>query len=440
MIPTPHTAHDFFGSRRRLFRLWVLTVCCLLLTACTNASAVPTEIPQGLEGVSDGCRIKIGNITSLTGEYQNRAVELVQGYDMARDDINAAGGLLNCQLDLVYRDDASLSTQAVAGMRELVETEQVLLVVGSFASVITLDLGPLSSQYQIPLLAHNSTNFLITDLRYKWIFRTMPSSWNSMDQLLRYTSQLPLGDLPSVALLYEDSAYGPDIYVSLLSRLKTYSLSLVSAQPIPSGADNYEPLLQRMRESGADVLFLAGNSVSDGLRLMEQMKALDLNFKAYLTNGGAFTSVEFTQSPYANYFLAPVPWVSTTLLNDELSSQTTQEFIAHFKERYGTEPGYRTVNAYTNIYLAKVAIENALPMNEGRSIADIRHAIRDELQSLDVQETLFGPIRFNEFGQNTAQILLTQRLDGQFIVLDPDPETASDVIVPAPDWRKRETP
>lgn len=407
-----------------------------LLLGCTVAVTPATTM---LTPTAEGCRVPVGVITSLSGEYQNRAVELVRGYELARDDINAAGGILGCQLDLIIQDDASEIEQARHAMTTLTQEEDALVILGSFSSIITVNLVPLAADYRVPLLAHNPTNFLITDQRYEWVFRTAQSSWYSSDALLQFVSTQPLSDIPSAALLYEDSAYGQDAYVTVQAQLKNYGISLADALPLPEEDADISRTVARLAVSDATLLFMAGNSVSDAIAMLTAIADADLDFAAYLTLGGAYTSNEFLSSPYSEYFIAPVPWVNTLPYTDVLSGWTVPEFDAHFSERFGQLPGYRTVNAYVNVYLARAAIEAALDHapDASSNLEQDRRAVRDALHALDVPETLFGLINFDTYGQNATNVLITQIRDGQLVVIDPPNMAMADPILPAPTWSQR---
>jgi branched-chain amino acid transport system substrate-binding protein len=65
--------------------------------------------------------VKFGVITSLSGSFAERAIELVRGYEMARDNLNAAGGVLGCSLVLVSKDDASKAAAGVTAFKALDE-------------------------------------------------------------------------------------------------------------------------------------------------------------------------------------------------------------------------------------------------------------------------------------------------------------------------------
>lgn len=427
----------------RLILLGIL--CCYLgLAGCTEATSSPTPTVTMPEATPDesGCSIPVGVITSLSGEYESRAKELVRGYELAQEDINASGGILGCRLNLIYRDDASIIVEARRAMQTLVETDEALVVVGSFASVITLDLVPLASSYRIPLLAHNSTNSLITDLGYTWVFRTTASSWTSLDQMIRFLNELSLETEPKVALLYEDSGYGQDIFVSLISRLKTYGISLVSALPIPSDVSNIKPQIARLENSGANVLVLVGNSVNDAVAIMAQIRSANTHFEVYMAPGGAYTSGDFINSPYANGMIVPFPWIASVELEDEMSQQTTSEFLARFSERYGTSATHRTVNAYTNIYLAKTAIEASLRTVPETPIqlANARATIRDTLRQIKVDPTLFGPIAFDASGQNMTKVIIAQVIDGQLVVVSPEDLATGLPVIPAPSLTESNQP
>lgn len=416
----------------------LLFLLCLLLTSCETSvsSATPTLTTVIAEATEvSGCRFNIGVITSLSGEYEVRARELVQGYEFAQEAINTAGGVLGCRLNLIYRDDASIVTEARRAMQTLVESDGALAVVGSFSSIITLDLVPLASQYRVPLLAHNPTSSLITDLGYRWVFRTTPSSWTSLDQMMRFLAEMPLNSPPKVALLYEDSGYGQDIFVSLISRLKTYGISLVAAIPMPANTSNLKPELDRLKNSGANVLVLAGNSLDDARAIMAQIREARLGFEVYMSPGGAYTSGDFLQSSYASGMIVPLPWIGNIEREDVMSQQSTREFLARFRERYGTSATHRTVNAYTNIYLIKTAVESTLSVPpEGLSqLTEARTDIRDTLREIEIASSLFGPIDFDASGQNMTEVILVQVIEGDLVVISPDEIATGRAVIPAPE-------
>lgn len=416
---------------------WLLaTLTILLFSACQNVGLSGNATPQS----AYNCEVKFGVVTSLTGNFAERAVELVRGYELAQDDLNAAGGVLGCSLRLVTRDDASDAATGGTAFKELVEQDRVPVVIGSFASAVTLPLVPLASQYQTPLLAHNAANDLVTSLGSQWVFRTTGRLDNSVRVLMDYTATLlPQGDAPSLAVVYENTVFGQAYAQAITYYAKEEGISLVAVESFTPPATDFKPMLQRLRNAEPDFVLFSVDQTSDALLLMQQSREIDYSPKLFLANAGAFTSAQFLRDPYADFFLVTLDW-SNEATWQAADGTTTRDFINAFQSRYGVAPGDRSVNAYVNVMLAAQALELAAQSEplDWDNIADVRTRLRDALGELDLPETLFGPIKFDSTGQNYHPPLIAQVRDGQLVIVAPAEQQTGQVVFPMPSWDQRQ--
>jgi branched-chain amino acid transport system substrate-binding protein len=107
----------------------------------------------------------------------------------------------------------------------------------------------------------------------------------------------------------------------------------------------------------------------------------------------------------------------------------SREFDEAFLKLTGTHPAYHAMQAYAALLTATAAIKQA---NSAQPAA-----IRDALKAIDLPETPFGPIKFDERGQNPHQVLITQVLGGQYKVVYPPEAAETKPVVPTPAWDKR---
>ncbi|MCB0195198.1 MAG: ABC transporter substrate-binding protein [Anaerolineae bacterium] len=386
-----------------------------------------------------GCEVKLGIITSLSGSFANRAVELVRGYEMARDEVNAAGGVIGCDLVLVTRDDASNATGGAVAFRDLVEQDRVPVVIGSFASAVTLPLVPLAGQYQTPLLAHNAANDLVTSLGSEWVFRTTGRLDNSVRALMDYTLTLqPEDKASSLAVVYENSVFGQAFAQAVIAYAKEEGISLVAVEAFKPAAADLKPLLERVQNAEPDFVLFSADQLPDALLLMRQSREIDFSPQLFLSNAGAFTSAQFLSSPYADYFLITLDW-SGSATWQAADGTTTQEFVDRFQTRYGVAPGDRSVNAYVNVMLAVEALDMAAqpePLDWGDMVS-VRTRLRDALWALDMPDTLFGPIRFDSTGQNYHPPLVAQVDQGRLVIVAPAEHQTGQIVFPMPVWSER---
>jgi branched-chain amino acid transport system substrate-binding protein len=106
----------------------------LLIAGLVGAATV---VAAGAPVAAD--TIKIGDINSYK-RLPAHTVPYKQGAELALAEINAAGGVLGKQLELVSRDDAGKPGEAVKIAEELVSKEKVALISGSLFSHVGLAL------------------------------------------------------------------------------------------------------------------------------------------------------------------------------------------------------------------------------------------------------------------------------------------------------------
>ena len=74
-------------------------------------------------------------------------------------------------------------------------------------------------------------------------------------------------------------------------------------------------------------------------------------------------------------------------------------------------------------------------MNDAKSLEGTK--IRDAIHNLSLSSTPFGPVHFDEGGQNQHPVLITQVQGGKYHLVFPPDAADSKPIIPAPKWSQR---
>src|SRR3954470_20625267 len=91
--------------------------------------------------------IKIGLVTALSGQSARAGEAITRGLQVAIDEINAKGGLLNGRkLELLRRDDEETPAKGVIGERELFSQEKVSVLIGGLDSPVALAIVPIANE------------------------------------------------------------------------------------------------------------------------------------------------------------------------------------------------------------------------------------------------------------------------------------------------------
>src|SRR5438094_4520174 len=195
-----------------------LIVFALLLTACGRAPAgAPAGAPGagGPAGASEPplTEVKLGAVLPLTGSFSASGVYFQQGYQMAIDEVNAAGGLelsgRKLQITLNLLDDGSNATTSRALVERLVTQERVNALLGGYDTTLVQAQEAVPDQYKIPMVEGGGAASAIFTRGNKYVFGTL----QTIDLLGKITmefldNEVNQGHLPrptKIALVWENT-------------------------------------------------------------------------------------------------------------------------------------------------------------------------------------------------------------------------------------------
>lgn len=114
----------------------------------------PTDAPVEVDYDNP---IKIGHIADLTGNEASTGTLAQKSVDFAAELINANGGIAGRAIEIITKDSMSTPATAVAMVRELVENEGVVAVVGPTQIGHKVAVAPVAAEYEVPVICYNGT-------------------------------------------------------------------------------------------------------------------------------------------------------------------------------------------------------------------------------------------------------------------------------------------
>ncbi len=219
----------------------------LFATACTFAMAVSA----GSASAAD-CVHKIGGIAPLS------APGTVVGGEAMRDamliaekDINAAGGVLGCDVKVVIADSEGLPEKAKAIMEKLITQDGVVAVGGGYHSSVGVAAKDVANARKIPTVFAETWNDTITGDKQKYIFRIAPlSSWASAT-IWNYA--LTIDSVKKVAILTENTDYGIPAAKETTKGLESGGRKVVTFS-VDIGTQDYAGIIQRIKAEKPDMI------------------------------------------------------------------------------------------------------------------------------------------------------------------------------------------
>ncbi len=114
-----------------------------------------------------------------------------KGMELALAEVNAGGGVLGRQVEIVSRDDNGTPGDAVRVAEELMSREKVVMLMGTFASNVGLAVADFAKQRKIPFLAAEPlTDKIVWESGNKYTFRLRPSTFMQTAMLVPEAAKL----------------------------------------------------------------------------------------------------------------------------------------------------------------------------------------------------------------------------------------------------------
>ncbi len=312
--------------------------------------------------------IRIGEINSYTSQpaflapYRN-------GWALALDAVNAAGGINGRRLETIFRDDAGRPEDAVRHAGELISNERVHLLAGGFLSNVGLALGDFANQNRRLFVASEPlTDALVWARGNPFTFRLRPSTYMQCAMLVEEAAKLPARRWATVAPNYEYGQSAVRWFKELLSR----------AVPGTSFVAEQFPALGRI-DAGATVQALAGANPE---AIFNVTFGADLtNFVRQGSTRGLFerrrvVSMLTGEPEYLDPLgdEAPENWIVSGYpaadINNPHHSRFRAAYTARFREapKLGSVVAYDTVTAIATMLKAAGSTETAAMVQTMRGL------------------------------------------------------------------------
>lgn len=317
--------------------------------------AASTILAAGFASVAmaEGNAIRIGVVTPISGTYAGIGQQVTWGLDMAAAEINANGGIMGRQIELVYEDSEANPAVAVQKAEKLYTSENVDFLTGTVNSGATLAVGQVAERAGKLLATTVSFSDAITgDKCSPNVFRVNARAGQQSAALAAWVKQ----EKPGAKIFY----LGPDYEMgrSTVAAFKE-NAELVGAESVgevfaPLDSKDYSQYFGRVRSARPEVLYtsVAGN---DTVRLFTQMK--DFGVLDGLTVLGASGTV--TGQNIGAIGDAAEGFITGVGYSPLIDSPENKAFVEKFNAENGADPDLYGADSYGILFAYKAAVEAA---------------------------------------------------------------------------------
>jgi branched-chain amino acid transport system substrate-binding protein len=359
----------------------------------------------GSAGFSMAETIKIGLMAPMTGSWASEGEEMKNILNLLADEINADGGLLGQQIEVIAEDDggdprtASLAAQRLA-------TQDVAAVVGTYGSSVTEASQAIYDDFSILQVANGSTAIRLTEKGLKYFFRTCPRD----DEQGRVAAQtIQDFGFNKVAILHDNTSYAKGLAEETKNLLEKTPASIVFYEAMTPGERDYTAILTKMKAANPDVVFFTGYYPELGLILRQKMEmAWDVPFiGGDATNNPDLVKIAGVKASEGYCFLSPpVP--------QDLPFEKSKAFLKAYQAKYGSVPGSIWAVLSGDGFLTITETVKAVGSTDVDKLAAYLHSGKAKINGLT------GKIAFNAKGDRVGEVYRVYRIDaeGNFVLQD----------------------
>ncbi len=340
--------------------------------------------------------IKIGEINSYSNIPQF-TMPYKQGWQLAVEEVNAAGGLLGRKVEVIARDDAGKPEEALKHAIELTSSEKVDVLAGGFLSNVGLALADHAVKNKRLFVASEPlTDAMVWDKGNRYTFRLRPSTYMQAAMLVEEAAKLPAKRWATIAPNYE---YGQSAVASFKELLKARrpDVEFVGEQWPVLGKLDAGTTLQAVMQSKPDAIF----NVTFGADLAKLVREGN---QRNIFSKMPVVSLLSGEPEYLDMLKDETPkgWIVTGYPWDQIDNREHASFAANYYRKYNENPKVGSVVGYATMQAIFAAINKAKSTDNEKLVIAMRGL---------KFSTPFGSAEFRAIDQQSTMGAFVGKLD-----------------------------
>lgn len=363
--------------------------------------------------------IKVGCAFSLTGDYAGSGDNYFKGVEMAVEELNADGGLLGKQLEVVMFDNQDFAPEVVMqGADYLMGQKKVAVVVAGWAGA-GADVRAYG-KYDVPAFLDDGSQASVDVYKedpekyHNTYFMTpiaAAQGGSAFDVLQAIPYEYPN---TKVVLINTDDAWGGEIGAVQAKRFKEIGWEVALHEIVPYGTNEWGPILTKIRRIKPAVIHFEIAASQEPITFVRQFLKRPTN--TIISLGWSITPLEVvgTLGKKADGVLGNMP---AGMPVPQAPTAEAQAWLDRYKKRYNHDLGVGSFVTYTSFMAWAEAAKAAGDAYDFK-------AINNHLQNVPYNG-LMGEIKWGEnntlHSQPGAPMVHYQVQNGELVTLYTDP-------------------
>ena len=376
--------------------------------AAEEAEAAETEAEAEEAEASEGAVWTFGGLGPITGSTAIYGTAVMNGAQIAVDEVNEAGGINGYQVNWIFEDDEAGTETAVNAYNAL-KDQGMQMLIGTTTSGSCMAVIAETEADNMFQITPSGTTADITAPANVWRMCFSDPAQGTKSAEFIATHELAT----KIGVIYDSSdTYSTGIYENFAAEAQNRGLEIVAAEAFTSeNKTDFRTQLQKIQDAGAELVFLPFYYTEASL-VLRQANEMGCAPKFFGCDGmdGILTLPDFDTS-LAEGLMLLTPFAA------DATDDLTVNFVTKYQEQFGEVPNQFAADAYDCVYVMKQAIE-AAGATPDMSVSDLCDAMCAEMVNVNYDGLTGAGIQFSEDGEPNKDPKAVVIENGAYVLMD----------------------
>ena len=340
------------------------------LTRITRISALALAAALSLGAARAAEPIKIGVAEALSGGAAQYGISIRNAFQMAAEEINAAGGVNGRQLELVIEDEQGKKDEAINAFKKLIFQDKALMLFGPTLSNSAAAADPIAQAAHVVVFGTSNTADGITTIG-DHVFRNSVTEADVLPVTISVAAKV--AKIKKVAVMYgNDDVFTKSGYDAFKKALDDQKMPVTTTETFAKGDVDFKAQLTKIKATNPDAIVLSA-LIAEGAPIMVQARQLGINVPFIGGNGMNSVKIFDLAKGASDGLWVGSPW------SIENRTPENNSFIIAYTKKYSAPPDQFAAQAYDAMHIATTALKKVKLTGD---LAKDREAVQQALPAV----------------------------------------------------------
>jgi branched-chain amino acid transport system substrate-binding protein len=322
--------------------------------------------------------IKIAGIFALTGRAAHIGTAQRDAVMIAIDEVNQNGGINGRMLEMVMEDTESNPTKAVMALKKVLETDNVVAIIGPTLTGTAMAMRGFIEKEKIPAFMHSGGDvILLAPLNKKdpkslpkWTFKSPYKAADAMGKICQYMSR---HGIKKIGFIYSNEGFGKDGLRNVKVQAPKYGVKVMAQEAFQPKDVDMTAQLTRITAKGVDGIIAWTVGPAMGI-IAKNVKQLGIKAPLFECHGAGDPIFWKVAGEAGEGVMMPSTKivVGDQLPDNDVQKKKIIDYVNAYRKKFNSEPGTMVAYGADAAFIVVNAIKKV-----GPDRAKIRDAIEN---------------------------------------------------------------